>query len=124
MKRAAFFLFLFFGAQAVSAQQDTARIRKQFSSIVYFENSSIIQFARNERDGKSHGLGIEFDTLGRPRAIGRYRHGCRNGIWLYSDGSSVHWNDGSFKTGSRPGCGTGVMKAQKDFMLLYEELLK
>lgn len=113
-------IFLFRGA---SAQAQKNAILANFDSIAYYPDSTI-ESAYKVRKGKAHGYAIEFDSLGRPVAIGKYVKGEKDGGWLLRNGWMDFYENGTYDGFAIPGCGTGLRIAKEEFENLYRKLIE
>jgi hypothetical protein len=103
------------------AQAEKNAILTNFDSIVYYTDSTI-ESAYTLKRGKAHGYAIEFDSLGRPYAIGKYSKGSKDGNWKLRDGWADFYENGKNVGSVYPGCGTGIRIAKEEFAILYQKL--
>lgn len=106
------------------AQWGKAQVVSRFKSVDYNPDSTIRSVKYHSLRFKYRNYGIDYDTLGRPLMIGKYRHGLKEGGWLCADGSGWDYHKGRSHTGWIPGCGTGRRQARGYFAALYEDLTK
>lgn len=68
------------------SQKDRDKILANFDYIEYYADSTIKE-ARKFSKTHLEGTTIEFNTEGKPIAIGNYKKGMKTGKWLYSNGT-------------------------------------
>jgi len=118
------FLFLIFGlilSSFLFGQVDKEKILSVFNEIEYYPDSTI-KSACKTVNGQYNGYSIDFDSLGNPILIGKYKKGIPVGAWYASDGSMQIYENGEMAGDVIPGCGTGIVKAQKEFQAMYQQL--
>lgn len=106
------------------AQWGKAQVASRFKIVGYKPDSTIRSVRYHALRHRYRSYGIDYDTLGKPLMIGRYRHGLKEGKWLCADGSNWEYRKGTCDLGFIPGCGTGKVKAREYFAMLYEDLTK
>ena len=115
--------FLCLMSQPYFAQQDKQQIMANFDFVTYYPDSTIKE-AYTMVDLKVEGTMIEFDSLGKPAAIGQYKARKKVGAWIYPDGTSRIFKNGKDFGEIRPGCGTGMNLAREEFRKLYASLIE
>lgn len=106
------------------AQWGKAQVASRFKNVVYSPDSTIRAVKYHAKRYRYRRYGIDYDTLGRPLMIGKYKHGLKQGGWLCRDGSAWEYNKGEAHTGWIPGCGTGLARSREGFVVLYDDLIK
>ena len=127
-----FFLFL----QQGFSQKDKEKILANFDYVEYYPDSTIKE-ARKFNGTHLEGTTVEFNTTGKPVAIGEYKKGIKTGKWLYSDGSQSYFisykiqgrgirlNENPDENGNK----TGEIKTREqsistfEFHTIYQKLL-
>ena len=103
------------------AQHSAHAITEHFNTIEWYPDSTI-KAAYNLKRKKYRGYAIEFDALGNPEWIGKYKNGVKHGRWNKFDSSFRLYKRGEWTLAFRPGCGSGRVKAKREFELLYAKL--
>ncbi len=131
--------FLFFGLIFGNAfsQKDREKILANFDYVDYYPDSTI-RSAHKFTGTSLERFTVEFNEIGMPVAMGKYKMGKRIDEWIYSDGSLTIFPDIKMefysnrviivpehtRTGNlHPGCGTGRMQAQQEFRDKYQHLI-
>lgn len=116
------------------SQVEKEKIRAGFDYFEYYPDSTI-KAAHRYTGVSLERFVVEFNATGMPVAMGKMKKGKKSGKWIYSDGSCDvfdekspglwNYNSKTASSGSmRPGCGTGIFQAKKEFNDTYQELLK
>ena len=104
-----------------NAQQSIGGIVQNFNTIEWYPDSTI-KAAYNIKRKKYRGYAIEFDTLGKPEWIGKYKNGVKHGAWNQFNGSTRLYKRDQWDIVFRPGCGSGRIKAKQEFKMRYAKL--
>lgn len=107
---------------AVFAQNDRQLIISNFDKIEYYSDSTI-KCVYTVKRGLNHGYSIEFDSLGFPIRIGKYKRGNKHGNWYWNNGWLTQYEKGEDGLILIPGCGTGLRESKQRFIELYNELI-
>jgi antitoxin component YwqK of YwqJK toxin-antitoxin module len=116
------FILFVFSAQVGFSQYYKPEILKKFDSVDYYPNS-IIKCAYTKKHKTLNGYAIEFNETGQVTAIGKYKHGKKDGAWTSGQFCTYYKKGKDSGIIAFPGCGTGVTKAKRDFVELYYELI-
>ena len=117
-----FLIFALTSSFSLFAQVDKEKIISAFDKTEYYSDSTI-QSVYKIKNGLYDGYSIDFDSLGNPVAIGKYKKGIPVGAWYSSDGSMQLYEKGEMKDDMIPGCGTGISKSKKEFQQMYQDLI-
>lgn len=118
------------------SQLEKEKVLAHFDYVDYYPDSTI-RSAHQYTGVNLERFTVEFSAAGAPVAMGKYHKGVKTGEWIYSDGSfdifdekfpkSTHAYDHNSSiehSGAiRPGCGTGIFRARKEFDEKYQKLI-
>ncbi len=103
-------------------QADKLLIINSFDSITYYSDSTI-NCAYSLTNGVLMGFAIEFDSLGQPKKIGKYKNGIKHGKWFWVNGNTENFKKGKSNSILEPSCSTRRKQSQLYFRNLYENLI-
>ncbi len=105
-----------------SAQINKEDIPPSFKLYKYYPDSSL-KAIYETKNNMLHGYSIEFDSNGKPAAIGKYKNNIKKGKWHYSDWTIIHYKKTTHEVYTPPYCGIGDLPRMKKFYKLVDKHL-
>lgn len=125
MSKSFLLLILFTFPWCGHSQISKKDIPTSFTSFEYYPDSSLKTICQSRGwNNKLNGWAIEFDEIGKPTGIGKYKNNYKRGSWNYSDLTIIVYKKSSFEVYLPPYCGISDMAWQKKFDKLIKRHLK
>ncbi len=119
MKSFIILIFFILYCSTSFGQHDKQKIIKTFDKVTYYPDSTI-KCAYFIKRHKYDGYSIEFDSLGKPKAIGQYLKGKKHSYWINSNNLCDYYTNDIKNSELAPTCNTGQ---PNDFNKLYSNIL-